>query len=156
MIHPGRPNVSKNDLREKLAEMYKVKEVDRVFVFGFRTQYGGGSSTGFALIYDSIEEAKKFEPRYRLARVSDRALLLTSTVLVHIVSTWCPLCHWAFSLYLVSNILYVFVLCISQSGLTKGREGSRKQIKEKKNRGKKVFGCGRRIARHKAKKAGSS
>jgi small subunit ribosomal protein S24e len=37
--------------------------------------------------------------------------------------------------------------------LAKKREGSRKQIKEKKNRDKKVFGVGRRIARHKAKKA---
>lgn len=38
----------------------------------------------------------------------------------------------------------------------KGREGSRKQIKEKKNRMKKVWGVGRRIAKHKAKKAASS
>ena len=35
----------------------------------------------------------------------------------------------------------------------KAREGSRKQIKEKKNRDLKVWGVGRRIARHKAKKA---
>lgn len=40
-----------------------------------------------------------------------------------------------------------------QNGLAKKREGSRKQIKEKKNRGKKVWGLGRRLARHKAKKA---
>ena len=59
------------------------------------------------MIYDSIEDAKKFEPKHRLARV----------------------------------------------GLAKKREGSRKQIKEKKNRDKKVFGVGRRIAKHKAKKA---
>ena len=107
VVHPGRANVSKSELQEKVAEMYKVKEANTVFLFGFRTAFGGGTSTGFALIYDSIEDAKKFEPRYRLAR----------------------------------------------SGLTKGREGSRKQIKEKKNRGKKVFGVGRRIAKHKAKKA---
>ena len=50
--------------------MYKVKDKTTVFVFGFRSQYGGGKSTGFALIYDTIEDAKKFEPRYRLARVS--------------------------------------------------------------------------------------
>ena len=50
--------------------MYKVKEIDRIFVFGFRTAYGGGNSTGFCLIYDTIDDAKKFEPRYRLARVS--------------------------------------------------------------------------------------
>ena len=51
--------------------MYKVKEIERIFVFGFRTAYGGGQSTGFALIYDTIDDAKKFEPRYRLARVSE-------------------------------------------------------------------------------------
>jgi ribosomal protein S24E len=33
-------------------------------------QFGGGKSTGFGLIYDSIDAAKKFEPRYRLVRVS--------------------------------------------------------------------------------------
>lgn len=38
-------------------------------MFGFRTQYGGGKSTGFALVYDSHEAMKKFEPNYRLVRV---------------------------------------------------------------------------------------
>lgn len=38
-------------------------------VFGFRTQYGGGKSTGFALLYDSQEALKKFEPHYRLVRI---------------------------------------------------------------------------------------
>ena len=49
--------------------MYKVSEVNRIFLFGFRTAYGGGKSTGFALIYDSVKDAEKFEPKYRLARV---------------------------------------------------------------------------------------
>ena len=31
---------------------------------------GGGRSTGFALIYDSINDVKKFEAKYRLARVN--------------------------------------------------------------------------------------
>ncbi|KAF9090355.1 ribosomal 40S subunit protein S24B, partial [Mortierella sp. AM989] len=39
-----------------------------VFCFGFRTAFGGGKSTGFALIYDNLESAKKFEPKYRLVR----------------------------------------------------------------------------------------
>lgn len=38
--------------------------------YGFKTAYGGGRSTGFALIYDSLDFAKKFEPKYRLQRVS--------------------------------------------------------------------------------------
>jgi small subunit ribosomal protein S24e len=107
VVHPDRANVSKAELQEKLAEMYKVKDLNTIITFGFRTAFGGGRSTGFALIYDGVEDAKKFEPKYRLARI----------------------------------------------GLMKKREGSRKQIKEKKNRDKKVFGVGRRIAKHKAKKA---
>ncbi|OCK81092.1 hypothetical protein K432DRAFT_381645 [Lepidopterella palustris CBS 459.81] len=67
VLHPNRPNVSKDELRAKLAELYKAKKED-VSVFGFRTQYGGGKSTGFALIYDSPEAMKKFEPHYRLVR----------------------------------------------------------------------------------------
>jgi len=41
---------------------------DRVFVFGFKTNFGGGKSSGFALIYDTMDFAKKFEPKYRLHR----------------------------------------------------------------------------------------
>ncbi|KAL8858296.1 MAG: hypothetical protein Q9178_005159 [Gyalolechia marmorata] len=67
VLHPSRPNVSKDELRSKLAELYKASK-DTVSVFGFRTQYGGGKSTGFALIYDSNEAMKKFEPHYRLVR----------------------------------------------------------------------------------------
>jgi ribosomal protein S24E len=52
------------------SKMFKVNEVNRVILFGFRTAFGGGKSTGFALIYDTIEDAKKYEPKYRLARVS--------------------------------------------------------------------------------------
>lgn len=88
-------------------QMFKVKDTNCVMLFGFRTAFGGGRSTGFALVYDDVEAAKKYEPKYRLARI----------------------------------------------GLQKKREGSRKQIKEKKNRDKKIFGVGRRIAKHKAKKA---
>lgn len=32
-------------------------------------QFGGGKSTGFGLIYDNLDAAKKFEPKYRLVRV---------------------------------------------------------------------------------------
>jgi ribosomal protein S24E len=68
VLHPNRPNVSKDELREKLADLYKSNK-DQVSVFGFRTQYGGGKSTGFALVYDSAEALKKFEPHYRLVRI---------------------------------------------------------------------------------------
>ncbi|KAI9855590.1 MAG: hypothetical protein M1813_009729 [Trichoglossum hirsutum] len=70
VLHPNRANVSKEELRAKLAELYKVNK-GQVTVFGFRTQYGGGKSTGFALIYDSPEALKKFEPHYRLVRIGE-------------------------------------------------------------------------------------
>ena len=68
VLHPGRANVPKAEIREKLAKIYDAREADAVFVFGFRTQFGGGKSTGFGLIYDSVDVAKKFEPKYRLVR----------------------------------------------------------------------------------------
>merc|ERR1711977_82524 len=66
VLHPTRANVSKDELRDKLSAMYKSPK-DQVIVFGFRTHFGGGRSTGFALIYDS-KDALKFEPKYRLIR----------------------------------------------------------------------------------------
>lgn len=68
VIHQGRPNVSKAELKEKIGKMYKVKDAQAVFLFGFKTQFGGGKSSGFGLIYDNLTVAKKFEPKYRLVR----------------------------------------------------------------------------------------
>ncbi|CAO3590395.1 unnamed protein product [Absidia cylindrospora] len=48
--------------------MYKTNK-DVVSVFGFKTHFGGGRTTGFGLVYDNVEALKKFEPKYRLARV---------------------------------------------------------------------------------------
>ncbi|XP_023236324.1 40S ribosomal protein S24-like isoform X1 [Centruroides sculpturatus] len=67
VLHPGRATVSKVEVRERLAKAYKTTP-DVVFSFGFRTQFGGGRTTGFALIYDTLDFAKKFEPKYRLVR----------------------------------------------------------------------------------------
>ncbi|KAL5534188.1 RPS24A [Sanghuangporus baumii] len=67
VLHPDRPNVSKAELSEKLAQIYKTEKA-RVVPFGFRTHFGGGRSTGFALIYDDEASQKRFEPRYRLVR----------------------------------------------------------------------------------------
>ncbi|KAI5000168.1 hypothetical protein ZWY2020_004757 [Hordeum vulgare] len=82
------------ELKDKLAKMYDVKEPNCIVVFKFRTHFGGGKSTGFGLIYDNLDAAKKFEPKYRLIR----------------------------------------------NGLATKVEKSRKQIKERKNRSKKIRG----------------
>jgi len=67
VLHPSRANVSKAELSEKLAAIYKTDKA-RVVPFGFRTHFGGGRSTGFALIYDDEASQRKFEPKYRLIR----------------------------------------------------------------------------------------
>ena len=79
VLHPGKATLPKTDIREKLARMYKTTP-DVIFCFGFRTQFGGGKTTGFALVYDSMDYAKKFEPKYRLARVCDFLSFTTCTV----------------------------------------------------------------------------
>ena len=83
-----------SELREKLAKMYDIADATQVSLFGFRTAFGGGKSTGFGLIYDDLDAMKKFEPKHRLVR----------------------------------------------AGLKEASQKSRKQIKEKKNRLKKVRG----------------
>merc|ERR1712032_791297 len=94
VLHQGRANVSKAELQEKLAKMYSVNDIQTIFLFSFKTQFGGGKSTGFGLIYDSVDAAKKYEPKHRLVR----------------------------------------------QGLSDAKKGSRKQLKERKNREKKLRG----------------
>ena len=67
VIHPNLATVSKQEIRDKLAKMYKTTP-DVVFPFGLKTNFGGGRTSGFALIYDTLDYAKKFEPKYRLVR----------------------------------------------------------------------------------------
>ncbi|KAK6169171.1 hypothetical protein SNE40_020271 [Patella caerulea] len=67
IIHPGKATVPKTEVREKLARMFKTTP-DVITCFGFKTKFGGGKTSGFALIYDNMNVAKKFEPKYRLVR----------------------------------------------------------------------------------------
>src|SRR5271154_1045496 len=60
VLHPSKANLSKDEVRTRLASLYKAPK-ETVQTFGFRTQFGGGKSTGFALIYDSEADLKKFE-----------------------------------------------------------------------------------------------
>jgi len=60
VLHPSKANLSKDDVCTRLAALYKAPK-ETVQTFGFRTQFGGGKSTGFALIYDSEADIKTFE-----------------------------------------------------------------------------------------------
>ncbi|NP_001177285.1 40S ribosomal protein S24-like [Mus musculus] len=67
VLHPGKATVLKTEIREKLSRMYKTTP-DVIFVFGYRTHFGGGKTTGFGMSYDSLDYAKKNEPKHGLAR----------------------------------------------------------------------------------------
>ena len=73
VLHPTRANLSRDELSEKLAALYKTEKA-RVVVFGLKTKFGGGSSQGFGMVYDDEESQKKFEPKHRLVRVSFRSV----------------------------------------------------------------------------------
>jgi len=68
VLHPNRSNVAKAELADRLSKQFQVSEVKTIFLFGMRTAFGGGKSTGFALIYDSLQDALDAEPKYRLVR----------------------------------------------------------------------------------------
>ena len=68
VVHPGLAGVSKADLKDKIAKMYKVSDPSTILLYGFKVAFGGGRSTGFGMIYDSLVAAKKYEPKYRLTR----------------------------------------------------------------------------------------
>jgi small subunit ribosomal protein S24e len=69
LIHPELANVSKAAIKAKLAQLLKAKE-ETISIFGLKTKFGGGRSTGFALIYDSTDARKKFDSKKMLRRVS--------------------------------------------------------------------------------------
>ena len=61
VLHPGKATVPKTEIQEKLAKMYKTTP-DVIFVFGFRTHFGGGKTTGFGMIYDPLTQTQTQKP----------------------------------------------------------------------------------------------
>jgi len=68
VLHPGRRGVTKAELTDLLAKMFKVTDPKTIFTYGFRTDFGGGRTVGFGLIYENLQVAKRFEPKYRQLR----------------------------------------------------------------------------------------
>ena len=67
MIHPDEPNVSKAAIKEKLAGIFKSKS-ENIAIFGLSTKFGGGRSSGFALVYDSLDLRKQYDLKTNLRR----------------------------------------------------------------------------------------
>mmetsp|Transcript_4814 Transcript_4814/g.11508 ORF Transcript_4814/g.11508 Transcript_4814/m.11508 type:complete len:132 (-) Transcript_4814:455-850(-) len=66
--HPEDANISKKELQKKLASIYKISDPSTIFLFGFKTHFGGLKSTGLGFIYENLKAARQIEPRYRLMR----------------------------------------------------------------------------------------
>ena len=114
--------------------MYSA-EANTVFLYGFRTAFGGGKSTGFGLVYDSPEAAKKLVPKYLQIRVR--------------TATCCAVAETRFlrttacagqSAQPASEPRPPRCVCVPQAGIADRVTKSRKQTKERKNRAMKVRG----------------
>ena len=80
-----------------------------IILFGFKVAFGGGRSTGFGKIYDSLPAAQKFETKYRLTRFGlakaknsarkqrkerkNRAKKVRGQKLSGLIATWHGLAH---------------------------------------------------------------
>ena len=63
--------VTKENIKKKIVSQFKKQNV---VVFGARKAYGGGRTRCFAMVYDSEDSMKKFEPKKRLARIEREKL----------------------------------------------------------------------------------
>ena len=68
MIHPDMGNVPKASIKAKLETMFKTK-AEAISIYGLKTKFGGGRTTGFALIYDNVDAKKKCDGKTLLRRV---------------------------------------------------------------------------------------
>merc|ERR1712083_1192054 len=71
--HAGLATPNKETLKEMISEyLSKAKghkaSKEATVIFGMKTCFGGGKSSCFALCYDSVDAAKKHEPKHRLIR----------------------------------------------------------------------------------------
>merc|ERR1711971_574768 len=64
--HMGTP--SRKLIRRRVAKMYKIKDPHTIVLFGFKSKYGGGKTTGFCLIYDNFKSRRRYDYRHRLVR----------------------------------------------------------------------------------------
>ena len=64
--------------------MLKAKE-ENIAVFGLKTKFGGGRSTGFATIYDSADLRKKYDSKKELRRVIFLILPFSMILILYII-----------------------------------------------------------------------
>jgi small subunit ribosomal protein S24e len=65
--HSGDRAPTRDEIKDLITTKLKADKT-RVVVFGLHTQFGGGHTTGFALIYTSTDALKQIEPKHRLIK----------------------------------------------------------------------------------------
>lgn len=61
--------MSHEQIKEEISGRFRCN-TDSITVFDLFTQFGGGKSSGFCLIYDTKDYKLKYEPKWRLRRES--------------------------------------------------------------------------------------
>ena len=75
IINPDQGTLTKQQIAEKLAKVLKAKE-DCITIFGMKAKFGGGRTSAFALVYDSLDDKKKYDSKTALKRVSTFSKIL--------------------------------------------------------------------------------
>ncbi|TNJ30127.1 Ribosomal protein S24 [Giardia muris] len=68
IYHPGTTYASKDAVKDRIARELKMKDDKNLILFGFKTVFGGGYTTGFCHAYESADALKRYEPKFRMIR----------------------------------------------------------------------------------------
>ena len=63
--------ITKENIKKKIASQFKKPNV---VIFGAKKSFGGGRTRCFAMVYDTEDSMKKYEPKRRLARIEREKL----------------------------------------------------------------------------------
>ncbi|UYI26622.1 ribosomal protein S24 [Encephalitozoon cuniculi] len=74
--HPGMPIPSKEEIREKISELYQTKK-DNVVVMDLKNRYGTHRTTLKAKIYSSIEVLSNIEKKHIVAKLTGKEFHVT-------------------------------------------------------------------------------
>ena len=71
VYYEPRVKITKEHIRKKIAHQFKKPNV---VIFGAKKSFGGGRTRCFAMVYDTEDSMKKYEPKRRLARIEREKL----------------------------------------------------------------------------------
>ena len=67
LSHPGDRAPSRDEIKDQVSSRLHANK-DLIVIFGLKTHFGGGRTTGFGLVYDTKDALMKSEPTHRLVK----------------------------------------------------------------------------------------